>query len=433
MSTTDAEFVELLGRLANESVPVEKKHTFVIDLVNSLHKNARRERRPAIKKFLMGALKEFSKSADKKVLRETFPLWLLLAEYSETMGLRKILDNVAHLYKDYVPFYHAYVKELQSKGLAAEALECAKKCQRECKLTDAQLAQEFSDLIVQEEEEEVTSLLFNATVMQARFHTTAHEHHKVTKISEEVTIYQDEIMEASSLFYFLRSLSPFVQELVDETQAMSLPSEPKESPQKPPQVPAKKIDDTLVDPQLSQTFTLKTLSEMYQQKGGKTGALIPFLAACLAEKTEGGRIVRNLKPETIGIVGTIDAKSSPKEQLQKTIIKICQDSTDDADKENAQRMAAGFLKAIGLLLFGGDYEVLEEDGVQTLASPIPRSCLDRGIWAKLFAELLNLPAGQKVEWNAIADRLQSAFLELSAGNKTTWQRSVEDFNGLSEY
>jgi hypothetical protein len=88
-------------------------------------------------------LKQFSSSKDRSVHFETFPLWLKLAKYSETMGTRQILDQVAYLYVDYVPYYHAYIEELLSKNQEAEALKMVAKCKDSCSLTSQQIAEEF--------------------------------------------------------------------------------------------------------------------------------------------------------------------------------------------------------------------------------------------------------------------------------------------------
>lgn len=115
----------------------------MLDFVNSLDKYVLPNRRPVVKRFLMTFLKQFSSSKSRSVHFETFPLWLMLAKYSETMGTRQILDQVAYLYSDYLPFYRAYIEELLSKNEKEEAREVLEKCKENCGLTDRQLAEEF--------------------------------------------------------------------------------------------------------------------------------------------------------------------------------------------------------------------------------------------------------------------------------------------------
>lgn len=121
----------------------ENRHLFVVDFVKSLDKYVLPSRRSIIKRFLMIVLKQFSQSTSRSVHFETFPLWLLLAKYSETMNVKKILDNVSYLYEDYLPFYRAYINELLSNNQENEAKEMLEKCKEKCRLSDIQLAEEF--------------------------------------------------------------------------------------------------------------------------------------------------------------------------------------------------------------------------------------------------------------------------------------------------
>jgi hypothetical protein len=124
-------------------VALENRHLFVLDFVNSLDKYVIPSRRPVIKRYLMIFLKQFSSSKSRSVHFETFPLWLKLAKYSETMGTQQILDQVAYLYNDFLPFYRAYIGELLSKNQHERAHTMLQKCKENCGLSDEQVAEEF--------------------------------------------------------------------------------------------------------------------------------------------------------------------------------------------------------------------------------------------------------------------------------------------------
>jgi hypothetical protein len=91
----------------------------------------------------MTVLKQFSTSESREVHFETFPLWILLAKYSETMDIRKVLDHINHLYDDYLPYYRIYIEELLSNDQIEKAREMLDKCKEKCGLTDEQCAEEF--------------------------------------------------------------------------------------------------------------------------------------------------------------------------------------------------------------------------------------------------------------------------------------------------
>lgn len=131
------------SRVSNSLVGHENKHLFIVDLVKSLDKFALPSRRHIIKRFLMTVLKQFSSSPSRNVHFDTFPLWLLLAKYSETMDIRKILDHIKHLYDDFFPYYRVYINELTNNGQIEEASEMLERCRDKCGLTDEQCAEEF--------------------------------------------------------------------------------------------------------------------------------------------------------------------------------------------------------------------------------------------------------------------------------------------------
>lgn len=91
----------------------------------------------------MNALKQFTSSPLRSVHLDVFPLWLVLAQYSETMNVEKVLDHIEHLYEDHLPYYRAYINELLSNNKNAEAVKMFEKCKNKCGLTDQELADEF--------------------------------------------------------------------------------------------------------------------------------------------------------------------------------------------------------------------------------------------------------------------------------------------------
>jgi hypothetical protein len=124
-------------------VALENRHLFFMDFVNSLDKYVVPNRRPVVKTFLMTFLTQFRFSKSHSVHFEIFPLWLKVAKYSETMSTQQILDQVAYLYNDFLPFYKAYIEELLTKNQNEQAHTMLQKCKENCGLSDEQMAEEF--------------------------------------------------------------------------------------------------------------------------------------------------------------------------------------------------------------------------------------------------------------------------------------------------
>ncbi|KAI6173539.1 hypothetical protein M3Y98_01092300 [Aphelenchoides besseyi] len=396
--------VETLERVVAEFASPENEHKMVMDLITTLHQNVIPTRRPVVKKFLMAKLKKYSSSStSRQVQREILPMWLLLAEFSNTMDIQKVLDNVSHLYQDYLPFYHAYINELVRLGNEERAKEMAFKCKINCRLSDEEMAKEFP-MFVQQEDDDVTSVLFDATILSRQ-----NKH----KLIAEVTIHENALEE---------------EEDSDEDTITTM------RPQLNVQV-AKPKDDSVVLPRASNDVSIKQIVDCYKTKHGQTGSFIAsFICSQLAdqldEMVKKGRVVINLNPDNVVVTESIPADDEPKGQILHPIVKVCQHSASDPGKENQNRMTVEFLKIAGWLLFGAEFQITENDGEKVSDHPIPRRHFDRNVWVQLFGSLLNNESEEKVDWNSTAELLRTNFISEAEKNRFTWKTSVNDFNEI---
>ncbi|KAI6232332.1 hypothetical protein M3Y95_00474900 [Aphelenchoides besseyi] len=396
--------VETLERVVAEFATPENEHKMVMDLITMLHQNVIPTRRPVVKKFLMAKLKKYSSSStSRQVQREILPMWLLLAEFSNTMDIQKVLDNVSHLYQDYLPFYHAYINELVRLGNEEKAKEMSLKCKINCRLSDEEMLKEFP-MFVQQEDDDVTSVLFDATILSQQ-----NKH----KFMSEVTIHEDALEE---------------DEDSDEDTITTM------RPQLNFQVVEPK-DDSVVLCRASNEISVKQIVDCYETKRGQTGSFIAsFICSQLADQLDEiikkGRVVINLNLENVVVTGRIPEDDEPKGQILHPIVKVCQHSTNDPGKENQNRMTVAFLKIAGWLLFGAEFQITENDGEKVSDRPIPRRHFDRNVWVRLFRSLLNNKSEEKVDWNSTAELLRTNFISEAEKNRFTWAKSVDDFNEI---
>ncbi|KAI6191746.1 hypothetical protein M3Y97_00261200 [Aphelenchoides bicaudatus] len=361
---TDSEFSDMLKNVANGLVGLENRHLFVLDFANTLDKYVLPDHRPAVKRFLMTFLKQFSASKSRSVHFEILPLWLMLAKYSETMSTKQILDQVKYLYTDHLPYYQIYIAELLSAGQNQEAQSMLRQCIESCSLTSEQVANAFPML--------------------------------QTPVEKTTAIPTDTLEKT------LLSISRM------ETDENTLCSQTEEL-------------------YLDGDVTVQKIADCYRQNGGFLGMLIgTLLGAQLAQQLSHIQAGHKLSPQSVVVSAPLEASLTPEVLVDKCILKVVESKTKH-DYSTDTAKTAGFLNVIGYLLFLDSFDVVKTEDGNVPSKVISRRFVDRDLWVNVFYRLLNNNSNP-TDWTALADELKAKFVEMASTKKMLWNSSVQEFN-----